>query len=131
MTRRRFPVVAAVVLVLVVVGFVLVTHISFIDESVTHGKGYGFTIGASKREVYSSAQELFGDEEVYIRDPWNGRQVGPLVPFEFDQSGYQKLSDRDVWEFFFEKSGLDVIALTFDSGRLEKIHRHRQPFELP
>ena len=106
---------------------------TMIDETVTEGAAYGFTIGATKADAFKLATTAFADGPLFIREA-RGRsgepRIGQRVPLRLAPESFTLLEDQDVWEFFFDEGDPDYLRLTFESGQLAEIRRHRQYFEL-
>lgn len=102
---------------------------TYIDDDVTSGEAYGFSIGDSKEAAYKKARELFASQKVFIEYPLYRSGHGPWEEFNFQDAEYKKLKERDVWRIYFEKR--NFIRLSFKGDKLEAIYRHRQYFEFP
>ncbi len=117
------------VLVVLVAGiYVAYLAATYIDETVVEGVSYGFTIGQTKREAYSIAQEQYT----------SGRITGfhvyePFESFDPDDSYWALAESNNTWTLFAseQRNFFDTLQLRFTEGRLEQVHRHRQNFELP
>ncbi|MEM7281373.1 MAG: hypothetical protein AAF438_07075 [Pseudomonadota bacterium] len=232
----NYVAIALGILLLIVGSYLAYLYITYIDQTVTSGSAYGFTVGQSKIEAYQIAYEKFQAEEIVRiqtvrsrevelkRHPWLREKFHRLedVQEHFDQwnhwsvwlralepqllaviewqgtavsgvgkpgalgqlwqpevgrasteiaagdsyedaysalhalakvSGYEELVVRTGWmarrqptyltqeefrfvEFYDEwrlyvGSAFNTIQLSFDGGKLQEIHRHRQHFELP
>ena len=119
-------------LLLVPVFYVAVMYATYIDKTVTSGSAYGFTIGASKAETYSTAKNVFAKKNVFIIDPSDFRGYRPNLKMTFSQDQYAILSGDDHWRFYLKKGEYhSSINLRFLDDNLVEINRHRQYFELP
>ena len=115
------------------IGFFYIGYLwlTYIDETITSGEGYGFNIGEDRERVFSKAIKAFREEQIYILNPIDERGYGPHEDFEFTSEDYELLKNRNKWEFYYTKDYFDSIKLTFEQDRLVEIHRHRKKFELP
>jgi hypothetical protein len=52
-------------------------------------------------------------------------------PMSFDDSEYRFVPEQDEWTLLVNADYFNTVRLTFTRGRLSRIHRHRQYFELP
>lgn len=105
--------------------------VNYLDETITDGEGYGFTIGENKQITFSRGKKLF--ESAYIIYPLDKQNFGPLRNIEFEEEDFLLIRDRDMWRFYFEGDNYsNVLRLRFnEKGELISIYRHNQPFELP
>lgn len=66
--RRRISIrallIAAGIVVAIPLGYVSFLFLTYLDEDVTQGSEYGFTIGQSKEQAYRAAQSLFRQGQV-------------------------------------------------------------------
>jgi len=135
MTTKRFILRALLTLLvicaLVFGGFVAYYVLTYIDDTITQGEGYGFTIGSSKLEAYTNAGKTFTNMKVYVPNPIDEQGYGPHFLFTFSKSRYDIIANRNRWEFFFSDNYSDFLRLEFQDGKLAEIYRHRQYFELP
>lgn len=56
---RRVALVIAAVVMAVLLGYIAFLYLSYIDRTVTAGSAFGFTIGQSKEEAFTTAERLF------------------------------------------------------------------------
>jgi hypothetical protein len=103
----------------------------YIDETINVGDGYGFSIGDTKQESFSKARKSFEGQVVYILSPINEQGFGPHKELEFSDDDYRLIVSRDTWEFHFDTGYRDSLTLYFSEGKLARIYRHKQSFELP
>jgi len=123
---------AGLVPVLVIVGYIGYLLATYIDETITSGTAYEFTIGASKQDTLTSASHLNSHPHavVYVN-------YGPLAGDNFtivpSPAQIEQLQKHDQWVVLLDGNGkfFNSVQLTFQDGKLAKIHRHRQHFELP
>lgn len=118
---------------------------TYIDESVSEGSAYGFSIGQTKREAFGAASGALrqanpGDTRIFVQDKVSGETASALgVPDGFvlmhetllHESSYESFSERDRWTFFFSASFRDTLSVKFCGDAICKIYRHRQHFEIP
>ena len=123
----------------IVVGIVICTvllyvgwlWLTYIDDTIVSGEGYGLKIGETKIQVFDRAANSFQDEKIFILYPIDKRGYGPHRKFEFTSAGYQLIKDRNMWKFYYSDGFFDSLKLTFRDEHLIEIHRHRKKFELP
>ncbi len=102
----------------------------YIDERIWEGYAYGFEIGQTKDEVFSAAVVQFEDETIRIIYPMDKDGYGPLRLIEIKEGRALYYNDHE-WTFYFDDNYFDVLRLTFRSGKLSDMYRHRKLFELP
>ena len=133
----KFPlkILAALILfpIIFIAGFVGYYWVTYIDEEITSGNAYGFTIGSSKTEVVNDFEKLrlqYPDLYVYVS---YGQRAGdnfstPALPESID-----KLTPHDRWDLLLDGKSefFNSTDLYFEDGKLARIYRHRQYFELP
>lgn len=118
-------------LVIVMGTYAIYCWATYLDETITEGKAYGFTIGESKFEVFEEAKDSYQNKAVYILYPLDNNGFGPHTKIYFQVEDYKLIEDRDIWTFYFDEGFFDLLKLKFENGKLTKIHRHRKHFELP
>lgn len=118
----------AIVLIAGYVGFMWITYI---DDTVTIGSGYGFNIGETKVEAFQSAKNQFSSKNVFILYPLDKNNWGPHRKVHFSDEDLSILAKREMWQFYFDQEYFDSLRLTFKSNSLISIYRHRKKFELP
>lgn len=117
-------------LLAVIGGYSAFLYVTYINDTVEEGSGYGFTIGQTKEEAYLAARKYYGD--VFILHPIDKGGYGPHVEFSFSDEEYGLIKDRNRWDFYFsEDSFFNAVKLKFRENRLFYIHRHRKYFEVP
>ena len=92
--------------------------------------GITFRVGQSYAEVYKLLEALSrspGYETLVLDTGWMARRQ----PVELNEAEYRYVAEYDDWTLLVSRSRLNSIQLTFDQGRLSRVHRHRQYFELP
>jgi len=133
------------VFMVIAASFFLYFRATYLNEVVTSGSGYGFTIGSSKDETYKKVPAAFfklsgKDPRIFMEievdkgaEQLLGVKSGYRVMVEtyLHNVGFQKFASQQQWEFYFEGLYRDSITLTFCGDNLCRIYRHRQYFELP
>lgn len=118
---------------------------TYIDETVTSGEKYGLIIGSSKLDVYNALPKALGvikrhGDSVFIQikvsndtavDLATKSDFNVLVESRFHDIGFTSFEKLDAWAFYVNASYFNSLKLQFCDGKLCKIHRHRQYFELP
>lgn len=132
-------------LVIVILAYPFYLWVTYINETVTTGSGFGFQIGDTKKEVYNklnvALREASGkNEEVFIQIKSNS-QVAKFLATEsdfyvmikplFHDIGFYEFEKNDLWQFYIGGSYFNTLKLEFCEGKLCRIHRHRKYFELP
>jgi len=88
----------------------------------------GFRTGQSYSEAYSRLEALVTAHASMVVDTgWMARRQ----PMSFDDSEYRFVSEQDEWTLLVNDDYFNTVRLSFTRGRLSRIHRHRQYFELP
>ena len=128
---KYFLIIILVLVLIFIVAYGLYCFLTYIDETITVGKGYGFTIGDSKEETYQKAKKNYENKTVFILHPIDHRGYGPHKKFTFSPEEYSLISELDSWTFYFTDDYFDLIQLKFEDSNLVEIHRHRKKFELP
>ena len=113
-------------------GYVTYLWVTYIDETVTSGTAFGFTIGATKHEALASAGALTNhpDTVVYVS---YGPRAGDNFTVPPSPTHIGQLQGHDRWQVLLDGDGnfFNSTRLIFRDGKLAEIHRHRQHFELP
>lgn len=130
--RQKTLVAATLVPLLVVVGYLGYLWTTYIDETVTTGAAYGFTIGASKQETLAAASRLGNHPQAVVYVSY-GPRAGDHFTIDPLPGHTWQLQDHDQWNVLLDGDGkfFNSVRLTFRNGELTEIHRHRQHFELP
>jgi len=104
---------------------------NYTDETIIQGRGYGLEIGETKRASFSALKVNFRD--IYILYPIDENGYGPHKKIRFEKGDFEILRNKNTWAFYFENGDYsNTLELEFDEiGRLKKVYRHKQPFELP
>ena len=119
------------VLAILVASYVIYCWATYIDETISIGQAYGFTIGETKLEVFEKAKNVYKNTSIYILYPLNKNDFGPHKKISFQPQDYKLIDGRDKWVFYFDEEYFNLIKLTFEQRKLREIHRHRKNFELP
>ena len=126
MNKRNSLIAVGVFAVLAVV--VLASYT--VDETVTSGEAYGFSIGESKDLV---ADRLKAPSQ---NRKWHIVLMG-ATPKEFRKIDVGELEANDLPEDgvvslrMAADNAVNTLGLTFSDGRLTQLYRHRQLSELP
>lgn len=134
--------VAAALLITAYMGYLWFTYI---DETVTFGHAYGFSIGDDKLTAYKKAPEALADLEghgstAYIEvkaDVVSAKllAVRPnytlMVEAILHDVGYPMFKEKNQWNFYINGSYFNMLSLKFCGDSLCEIYRHRKYFELP
>ncbi|MGI9318493.1 MAG: hypothetical protein ACR2QW_14275, partial [bacterium] len=82
-------------IVVTVAGYIAFLALTYIDETVIVGTSYGYTIGQSKRDTFSTVREQFDAEKI------TGVNVSePFESFEPEESHWILLEANDRWTLF-------------------------------
>lgn len=118
---------------------------TYVDDSVTKGRAYGFVIGEKKLQVYRAAQEALASLEeangnAFIEieaDTDSAKSLGVtpgsrvMVEALMQDVGFAVFDSRERWDFYFEGSYFNKLSLIFCEAELCEIYRHKKYFELP
>jgi hypothetical protein len=118
---------------LLIAGLATYYWITYIDEEISSGSAYGFTIGSTKAEAvrdFGKIRSSHPEIHVYVT---YGERAGDNFSTPAIPESLHKLEPHDRWfvlldgktEFF------NSTNLLFEDDKLVIIHRHRQYFELP
>ncbi|WP_254777896.1 hypothetical protein [Colwellia chukchiensis] len=119
--------------------------ITYINETITTGSGYGFNIGDTKKEAYSklntALKDLGGKNGSAFVQVKSNSQMAKFVATDtdfdvmikplFHDVGYEQFEKQELWQFYVDASFFNTLKLEFCNGKLCRIHRHRKFFELP
>ena len=119
------------VLAIIVVCYSIYCWATYIDETISTGEAYGFTIGETKLEVFEKAKNTYKDKSIYILHPLKNNDFGPHKKISFQLQDYKLIEGRDKWAFYLDEGYFNSVKLTFERNKLSEIHRHRKNFELP
>ena len=126
----KYLILAIVGLLVVLALVALYCRLTYLDDTVSAGEGYGFRVGMDKAQASSTAAKLFRESDVSIVDAIGERGTGPRRTIGFGSEDRALLLSRDRWKLYFG-SPLDSLRLDFAGGRLVEIHRHRNRCEMP
>jgi hypothetical protein len=133
--KSALKVLATLVLIPIILigGLVFYWWVTYLDETITVGSGYGFTIGQPKQaaaEQFDSLNNKYPDLHVYVS---YGRSAGDNFSIPATPQSYNELRPHDKWDLLLQGQWkfFDSIDLYFKGDELVKIYRHRQNFELP
>ncbi len=113
--------------------YVLFLWATYIDDTVTQGSKYGFTIGSTEQKTYEdilSAQDQYPELMLYIS---YGSRAGDNMTVEPTRDNFNTALKSNHWELLLDGKGefFNIIRLRIDSNELTEIYRHRKYFELP
>jgi hypothetical protein len=119
--------------ILVVAGYIFFLWATYIDDTITSGSKYGFTIGSSKQQIYediSAVREDHPNLKIFVS---YGPRAGDNATLEPTIDNYERALISDHWELLLDGDGefFNVIRLKVDGDNLTQIYRHRKYFELP
>ncbi|MEH6467096.1 MAG: hypothetical protein V7722_05655 [Porticoccus sp.] len=106
---------------------------TYIDNTVTEGSKYGFTIGTSMEQTYQdilSVKEKYSKLMLYIS---YGPRAGDNMTVPPTKENFETALSSEFWELLLDGDGefFNVIRLKSDNNVLTEIYRHRKYFELP
>lgn len=129
---QKTLVVAVLAPILAIAGYIGYLWATYLDETVTSGTAYGFTIGASKQETLRSASSLRSHPHAVVYVSY-GPRAGDNFTIAPSPTHIEQLQGHDRWDVLLDGDGkfFNSARLTFRDGKLVEIHRHRQHFELP
>ena len=147
MRKLKIAIAALVIAgVLVPVFYIFYLWATCIDDVVTSGEAYGFSIGEDKLVVYQNLPANLNKikpthtSKVYFEVQSDARcskliGVEPgyrvLVEAILHKEGFYSFKPNEQWVFYIDGSYSDKISLTFCGDRLCEIYRHRKHFEFP
>ena len=126
--------------IIVVIGFGAFVWASSIDNKVTTGEAYGFTIGSSKTDIYMNIPKssfptsskksvvLYFNVELYVQ-----KKKEPIkIKSEFHKDEFDLFEDKNKWKLFYLDTHyfFDNVTLTFCDEKLCEIRRFRLYWEL-
>jgi hypothetical protein len=132
---KLLKIIAAIVFlpIVAIAIYILFLWATYIDDTVTSGSKYGFTIGSSKQQVYEdifATKENYPELKIYI--PY-GPRAGDNATLPPTNENFERALISDHWELLLEGDGefFNVIRLRVDNNSLTQIYRHRKYYELP
>ncbi|CAI2718659.1 hypothetical protein [Nitrospina watsonii] len=130
MNIKKVLLIILAVLFLIPILYVGYLYVTYLEEYVTTGSGYGFTIGEGKEDVFNKLSQKYGSKVKRYRF-YKDREIYSKDKIEFSDEEYNGLKGYDKWKFYFDEKHIDYLAFYFEEDNLVKIERHRQYFELP
>ena len=127
----KFAALCVIVILLFILGKLIYFKLTYIDEKIIIGQGFGFKIGDTKEDTFQNIIKNYQDQNVFILYPLDGKGYGPHRKLKFKQDDYKLIQDRAKWVFYFTEDFFDSLDLTFKDNNLIEIYRHRKKFELP
>lgn len=119
------------IFLVIIISYIVYICFTYIDKTVEQGEAYGFRIGDSKKKSYQKARKVFTEKKVYILYPLDSNNYGLHKEIQFLDKEFKIMSNRNVWEIYFDDGFFDLIKLSFRNDTLISIHRHRKKIELP
>lgn len=133
-------------MLLIVVSEVGRLWLTYVDETIIEGSGYGFTIGDNKKDTYKKLRKLQhyvsdAEENIFLEitvDNSNselfatklGNKIFVETLLDTDDIKSQ-FYDHSQWDFYFGGTYFNKLTLKFCKDKLCEIYRHRKNFELP
>jgi hypothetical protein len=119
--------------ILAIAFYVLFLWATYIDNTVTEGSRYGFTIGSTVEQTYQDIQSLkekYPELMLYIS---YGPRAGDNMTVPPTKENFNTAISSEFWDLLLEGDGefFNVIRLKSENGALTEIYRHRKYFELP
>jgi hypothetical protein len=133
--KRVLKTLATLILVPVLLfsGLVAYYWFTYIDEDITVGSAYGFSIGSSKVEAVKDFDKLLTKNpglHVYVS---YGQRAGDNFSIPASPESIRRLESHDRWDLLLDGKSefFNSTDLYFEKNQLVRIYRHRQYFELP
>lgn len=124
----------SIVIVLLFIALVVYFSATYIDDTVTEDKGYGFSIGEDKLTAFTYITNKNVSNTV---DVVYAIQVGEkpqnFSVVNIQQDTFHHINNFNTWNLLLnkERNFLNTIRLTFKENELIEIYRHKQWLELP
>jgi len=106
--------------------FIGVSYLYAINETVTSGSAYGFSIGENKIDTYKYIVEHeLGNSYGYIQ---TGNTSDPSNLTSIKQSSYFQLKQHDNWYVFIGNTTTsnNTLKIVFTNDKVTSLTRHRQ-----
>jgi len=112
------------------IGFLWATYI---DQTITEGQQYGFTIGTTKYETYTNVAQLLEEHPNLVVYISYGPRAGDNITFPPTPGNYEQAQKHNNWSLLLDGDGefFNVIKLKHENNTLQEIYRHRKYFEAP
>lgn len=127
----KFAVLCVIVILLFALGKLIYFKLTYIDEKIIIGDGFGFKIGDTKEDTFQNIIKNYQNQNIFILYPLDDKGYGPHRKLKFEHNDYKLIQDRAKWVFYFTEGFFDSLDLTFEDNNLIEIYRHRKKFELP
>lgn len=119
--------------IFIIAAYIFFLWVTYIDDTVTSGSKYGFTIGSSKQQIYkdiSAVKEDYPELKIYIS---YGPRAGDNTTLSPTNDNFERALGSDHWELLLDGDGefFNVVRLSLEDNTLTQIYRHRKYFELP
>lgn len=135
MLRTLFKAIAwaAAGCVLVVSAYVAYLWATYIDQTVTTGDGYGFSVGASKKDALLDVRALSEEYPELAVHVSYGPKAGDYYLWPVDTVELDNVWPHKTWHIQLDGKNEfhNIIRLHFENDSLREIYRHRKYFELP
>lgn len=132
-------------LLITIGAYLLYVYVSYVDDKITTGNGYGFSIGDSKLDTYKKASSMpihldLGNSPIFIEttiDENNTTSLATNVGYTvmvqtlLHEKGFSIFESKDKWNFYFNGTYFDSLSLKFCNEKLCEIYRHRKTYEFP
>lgn len=131
--KKYFKVIFALIATVIFsfLGIIIYFYTTYIDEIIENGCKYGFCIGDAKENTFANVKKVYFNQEISILYPIDARGLGPLKKYDPAEDGYELISNRKSWKFYYKGNFFNFIELKFSNDKLTEIYRHRQYYELP
>ncbi len=113
--------------------YVIYLWATYIDDSVTLGHKYGFSIGSSDEETY---MDILGLTDQYPNAVFYisyGPRAGDNDTVRISPESFKRALSSEHWQILLDGEGEfhNIIRLNIENSALTRIYRHRKYFELP
>lgn len=122
--------------ILIILGAIFIVPVAYfyatyVDDTISDGAGYGFTIGEDKLSAFKIINNNALSNKVYAIQVGVDSNSFKLV--DIHQDAFEEINRFNTWNLLLreERDFLNTIRLTFDGNKLTKIYRHKQWLELP
>ena len=122
--------------ILIIVGAIFIVPVAYfyaiyVDDTISDGTGYGFTIGEDKLSAFKIINSNSLSNKVYAIQVGVDSNSFKLV--DIHQDAFEEINRFNTWNLLLreERDFLNTIQLTFADNKLTKIYRHKQWLELP
>jgi len=134
-----------IIILLIIATSVGYLWLTYIDDTITSGQAYGFTIGDDKETTYEKAPRalsmLKGYNSIVYMEIKSDVDSAELLAAESNHTvmveallhdvGYPAFRIKAQWDFYIDGSYFNKLSLIFCDEKLCEIYRHRKYFEFP